>query len=257
MTSNATLRARELLFALGIDEPAQMSLEDLIIYHNGIVREVQLSNCDGRMVMKSGKSIVSLNSDIEYPQKKRFVLAHELGHILLHGDKEATFSDDYSTLEAYKHGIQETEANDFATELLMPAGLFQKACSKQKFGSQLIRNLSDKFNTSLTSIIYRYVDLGPHPICIFYSKDRKIQYWKKSKQFRYWIPDRNKLNVPGDSVAEEFYSKGRIYTKKDSDQIITKSTWFELREYDTDTPMFEFCVITTRYNTVLSVIWEK
>ena len=122
---------------------------------------------------------------------------------------------------------------------------------------ELIRNLSERFNTSLTSTVYRYIDFGPHPICAFYSKDRKIQYWKKSEQFRYWIPDRNKLNVPRDSVAEEFYSNGRIYTKKDSDQIITKSTWFELREYDTDTPMFEFCVITPRYNTVLSVIWEK
>jgi Zn-dependent peptidase ImmA (M78 family) len=257
MTSNATLKARELLFTLGIEEPAQMSLEDLITYHDGFVQEVPLSNCDGRMVMKNGKSIVSLNSYIEFPQKKRFVLAHELGHMLLHGDKEATFSDDYSTLEAYKHGIQESEANDFATELLMPTWLFQKACIKQKFGSELIRNISDKFNTSLTSVIYRYLELGQHPICVFYSKDRKIQYWKKSKEFRYRIPDINKLNVPGYSVAEEFYLKGRIYTRKDSDQIITKSTWFELREYDTDSPMFEFCVVTPRYNTVLSVIWEK
>ncbi len=257
MTSKATLKARELLSALGIDDPAQMSLEDLIIYHDGIVRETPLNNCDGRMVMKNGRCIVSLNSDIEFPQKKRFVLAHELGHIILHGGKEATFSDDYSTLEAYKHGIQEKEANDFATELLMPTELFQKACFKQKFGSELIRTLSDKFNTSVTSTVYRYVDLGPHPICVFYSKDQKIQYWKKSEQFRYWIPDRNKLSVPGDSVAEEFYSKSRIYTKKDSDQIITKSTWFELKEYDSDTPMFEFCIITPRYNTVLSVIWER
>lgn len=257
MTSNATIKARNLLFDLGIDEPSQVSLEDLIIYHNGIVRELPLSNCDGRMVYKNGKSIVTLNSNIEYPQKKRFVLAHELGHIILHGDKEATFSDDYSTLEAYKHGIQETEANDFATELLMPSDLFSRACLKKIFGSELLRSLSEKFNTSLTSIVYRYVDLGPHPICVFYSKDRKVQYWKKSKQFRYWIPERNKLNVPGDSVAEEFYSKGIIYTKKDSDQIISKSTWFELREYDFDTPMFEFCIVTRGYNTVLSVIWEK
>lgn len=158
MTANATLKARELLSSLGIDDPAQTSVEDLIIYHDGIVREIPLNNCDGRMVMKNGRSIVSLNSEIEFPQKKRFVLAHELGHIILHGDKEATFSDDYSTLEAYKHGVQEKEANDFATELLMPTDLFQKACFKQKFGAELIRNLSDRFNTSLTSTVYRYVE---------------------------------------------------------------------------------------------------
>ena len=91
------------------------------------MQEVPLENCDGRMVMKSGRSIVSLNSNIEFPQKKRFVLAHELGHIILHGDKEATFSDDYATLEAYKNGPQEIEANEFASELLMPELLFKEA----------------------------------------------------------------------------------------------------------------------------------
>lgn len=257
MTSRQAQAARELLINCGVENPAEIDIKDLITFHDGIVQEVSLENCDGRMVMKSGRSIVSLNSNIEFPQKKRFVLAHELGHIILHGGQEATFSDDYATLEAYKNGPQEIEANEFASELLMPELLFKEACFKQKFGSELIKNLSERFNTSLTSTVYRYIDLGPHPICVFYSKDRKVQYWKKSEQFRYWIPDRNKLNVPGDSVAEEFYAKGKIYTKKDSDQIITKSTWFELREYDTDTPMFEFCIITPRYNTVLSVVWEK
>lgn len=257
MISKSALKARELLEYCGIDDPATLSIVDLIVYNDGIVQEIPLENCDGRMVMKNGKSIVSLNSNIEFPSKKRFVLAHELGHILLHADKEVTFSDDYSTLEAYRHGDQEKEANDFATELLMPEPLFKHACFKQKFGSELLRTLSDRFNTSITSTTYRYIDLGPHPICVFYSKDGKVQYWRKSEEFRYWIPDINKLNVPTDSVAHEYYSKGTIYSKKDSDQQISKSTWFELGEYDKDTPMFEFCIITPRYNTILSVIWEK
>ena len=112
MISKAVLKAREVFDYCGIEDPAVISLPDLIIYHNGIVNETPLNNCDGRMVMKNGRSIVSLNSNIEFPQKKRFVLAHELGHILLHSNNEATFSDDYSTLEAYKHGSQEKEAND-------------------------------------------------------------------------------------------------------------------------------------------------
>lgn len=257
MTSKGTLKAREVISALGIDDPAELPLEDLIIYYNGIVREIPLDNCDGRVVMKNGKSIVSVNQNIEFAPKKRFVLAHELGHILLHGDKESTFSDDYSTLEAYKHGDQEKEANDFATELLMPIELFQKAAFRQKFGFELILNLAERFNTSLTSTVYRYIDFGPHPICVFFSKDRKVQYWRKSEQFRVWVPDRNKLNVPGDSVAEEYFSKSRVYLKKDADQKIMKSTWFELSENDRDTEMFEFCIITKSYNTVLSVVWEK
>jgi len=257
MISKAVLKAREVFDYCGIEDPAAISLPDLIIYHNGIVNETPLNNCDGRMVMKNGRSIVSLNSNIEFPQKKRFVLAHELGHILLHSKNEATFSDDYSTLEAYKHGSQEKEANDFATELLMPELLFKDACLKQKFSPDLMRQLSEKFNTSLTSTIYRFIDFGNHPICVFFSKDGKIEYHKKSTQLYYKIPDRNKLSVPSDSVANEYYSQNRIYRKEDSAQQISKSTWFELGDYDKDTPMFEFCVITPRYNTVVSVISEK
>ncbi len=257
MISKPVLKAREIFDYCGIDDPATISLTDLIIYFNGIVNEVPLNNCDGRMVMKNGKSIVSLNSNIEFPQKKRFVLAHELGHILLHGGKEATFSDDYSTLEAYKHGIQEKEANDFATELLMPEVFFREACLKKKFSPELLRELSEKFNTSITSTVYRFIDFGYHPICAIFSKDGKVEYSKKSKDLLYWIPNRNKLNVPSDSVANEYYTQNRIYRKEDSAQQIYKSTWFELGENDRDNPMFEFCVITPRYNSVLSIIWEK
>ena len=257
MNLSPSSSAKKLLNTLGIDNPSDIEIEDLIIYSNGIVKQIPLNNCDGRVVMKNGKSIVTLNSNIEFPQKKRFVLAHELGHILLHSNKDATFSDDYNTLEAYKYGSQEKEANDFASELLMPSNLFANACQKQKFGMGLIRFLSEKFNTSLTSTVYRYLDLGPHPICVFYSKDGVVQYWKKSTTFWNRIIDRNRLRVPTDSVAAEYYTKGKIYSSNFSDQTIFKSTWCELKDEENDTQMFEFCIITQQYNTVLSVVWGK
>jgi Zn-dependent peptidase ImmA (M78 family) len=255
MKVNPAVIAKNLLNDLGLNDPCAVDIEDLIVYHNGIVREVNLPNCDGRMIMKHGRAIVSVSSAIEYPQKRRFVLAHELGHILLHSENEASFTDDDSTLEGYKKGPQEVEANDFASELLMPESLFRECCFRNKFTPELIRSLSEKFNTSLTSIVYRFIDYGNHPICAFYSKNGKIQYWKKSNDFKVWIPDKNKLDVPSDSVANEYYTYNRIYRKKDSAQEISKSTWFTLGKYDEDTPMYEFCIITPRYNTVLSVVW--
>lgn len=257
MTTVAELKAKEILSSYGIENPTDVAIEDLITFHNGIVQEKTLNNCDGRMVMKHGRSIVTLNSQIEFQQKKRFVLAHELGHILLHGDADATFSDDYSTLEAYKHGPQEAEANNFAAELLMPSKLFTQACHKKIFSPALLRELADKFNTTITSAVYRFIDYGNHPICAFYSKDGKVQYSKKTRNFWVTIPDRNKLSVPSDSVANEYYTAGRIYRKEDAAQPITKSTWFELSKYDKDSPMFEYCIVTPKYNTVLSVIWER
>jgi len=251
------IAAKKLIQQLGIIDIANTELKDLIIYHNGIVKKADLRNCDGRLVMKKGRSIVTIDSKIEFEQRKRYVLAHELGHILLHADKEASFTDDDSTIDGYKKGPQEKEANDFAAELLMPSDLFKASCDKRKFSPELISELAQKFNTSLTSTVYRFVDLGNHPIVTFYSKNKKVQYWKKSSDLYYRIPDINKLNVPTGSVANEFYTENRIYAKKDAAQEISKSTWFELGKYDEDTPMFEYCIITPRYNSVLSVIWES
>lgn len=250
------ITAKKLMLELGLTDMSDIDVKDLIIYNNGIVKEADLRNCDGRLVMKNGRSIVTVDAKIEFEQRKRYVLAHELGHILLHGDKEASFTDDDSTLDGYKKGLQEKEANDFAAELLMPADSFKAACDKKKICPALIGELAEKFNTSLTSIVYRFVDLGNHPIATFYSKNKKVQYWKKSSDLYYKIPDINKLDVPTDSVANEFYIYNRIYPKRDAVQEINKSTWFELGKYDKDSPMYEYCIITPRYNSALSVIWE-
>lgn len=256
MKVNPRFIAKKLIRDIGIHDTSELDIQDLIIYHNGIVKEVDLPNCDGRLVMKNGYSIVSIDSKIEYEQRKRYVLAHELGHMLMHGDKEASFSDDDTTLEGFKRGPQEKEANDFAAELLMPEEMFKSFCFKRKFSPELIRELSDIFNTSLTSIVYRFIEFGNHPVAAFYSKNKTIQYWKKSQDMKYWIPDRNKLIVPSDSVANEYYEYRRIYSKSESKQEITKSTWFELGKYDVETWMYEYCIVTPRFNSVLSVIWE-
>lgn len=249
--------AINVLHECGIDDPADISIEDLIVFYNGIVREVPLTNCDGRVVMKNGKSIVSVNRDIEFPKKKRFVLAHELGHMKLHSQREATFSDDYQTLEAFKHGPQEAEANAFAAELLMPETFFKEYCVGKVFSPEFLREISERFQSSITSAVYRYIDIGRHPICVFLSQAGKIKYWKKSEAFRCWIPDRTKLDVPSDSVANEYFKFGKIYPAHESAQEIYKSTWFDLGKYDRDTSMFEYCIVTKQYNTVLSVIWER
>lgn len=257
MALNPKQAAIKVLGECGIDDSLGVSIQDLIVFYDGIVREVSLTNCDGRVVMKNGRAIVSVNADIEFPKKKRFVLAHELGHMILHSQRDATFSDDYETLEAFRHGPQEVEANAFAAELLMPEQFFKDSCFKKVFSPDLLRELSERFETSITSTVYRFIDLGHHPICVFLSKDGKVMYWKKSKDFRYWIPDRHKLDVPSDSVANEYFKFGKIYSARESTQTICKSTWFELGKYDRDTEMFEYCIVTKQYNTVLSVVWER
>lgn len=251
--------AQKLMSECGIDDPTEIPLDIIVFGRGATLVEKSLKNSEGRIVFGADSAIITINSDIEYTGKKRFVTAHELGHYEMHRNVITVHNDTDATLEFFKNGNQETEANEFASELLMPEHLFKKECGSKKFSPDLLRQLSERFQTSITSVAYKYFELGSHPICLFYSHKNKVMYWKRPENYPHFINDRTKLTPPDDSVASEFFDKGKIYSKEHSKQPIWKSTWFELKhwENDNDYKFYEYCIITPKYNTVLSIVWEE
>lgn len=259
MISRGKRTAQALLKECGISDPTEFPL-DLLIYGRGATLiEKPLSNSEGRIVFGKDKAIITVNSNIEWEGKRRFVMAHELGHYEMHKNEGQIHHDTDANLEYFKHGHQETEANEFATELLMPEELFKKECQGKKFSPDLLRNLASKFKTSLTSVVYRYFELGNHPVCLIYSYNNKVMYWKRPEDYPHFLVDYTKLSPPEDSVAAEFFTKGTIYSVAQSKQQIWKSTWFDIKDWEDENKykFYEFCIITSRYNTVLSVVWEE
>lgn len=251
--------AQKLMSECGIDDPTEIPLDIIVFGRGATLIEKSLKNSEGRIVFGADSAIITINSDIAYEGKKRFVTAHELGHYEMHRNVIAVHNDTDATLEFFKNGNQETEANEFASELLMPEHLFKKECEGKKFSPDLLRHLSERFQTSITSVAYKYFELGSHPTCLFYSHNNKVMYWKRPENYPHFVNDRTKLTPPEDSVATEFFEKGKIYTKEQSKQPIWKSTWFELKhwENDSDYKFYEYCIITPKYNTVLSIVWEE
>ena len=250
------ITAIKMLEECGLDNIFEIPLEMLVAGRGAILRYSKLQNSDGRIVFgKRGKAIITINSQIEYEGKRRFTIAHELGHFEMHKDI-LPHNDSDITLNNFKNGSQESEANQFATELLMPEKIFSQECNSQKFGPSLLRELAEKFNTSITSVVFRYIELGNYPIFIFYSQENKLKYWKRNDGYYLKVKDITNLPVPEDSVAAEFYNDGTIYPKEESTQIISKSTWFELGKFDKDERFYEYCIITQKFNTVLSIVWQ-
>lgn len=257
--SKGKLAAQKMMRECGIDSPTELPL-DLIVFGRGATLiEKPLANSDGRIVFGGEKAIITINSNIEYSGKKRFVIAHELGHYEMHRDVITIHNDTDATLEFFKSGHQETEANEFASELLMPEALFKKECKGKKFSPDLLRQLADKFQTSITSTAYKYFELGDHPICLFYSHNNQVKYWKRPEGYQHFIVDRTRLAPPDDSVAGEFFNEKKVYPKDQSKQQIWKSTWFELKDWenDQDYKIYEYCIVTPKYNTALSIVWEE
>lgn len=256
-------KAKEILEDIGYDEITTISNSDLVSGFGIILISKHLDNADGKIIRGKTRTIIKVNSSIPYPAKIRFTIAHELGHYFLH-KKIEIHTDNEKTLNWFnfenqaKRGLEEYEANDFASELLMPEKIFLQFMEGKQFCPSLVKELSERFQTSLTSVIYRLISLDITSLLVVFITDGLVKYWRRSTDLRYWVKDITKLPPPNDSVAMEYIESDYqfIYSGTDKKQEIVKSTWFELKEDERDTEFFEYCIPIKSYKTIISIIWE-
>ena len=114
--------------SLKIKHPSDISIENIAWTQGALVVEAGLRGCDARLVCTPGvrPAILRVKNSLSPPGKKRFAIAHELGHLKLsHNPGEPTECADEEFHAWYKdQRHQEAEANIFAAELLMPESLF-------------------------------------------------------------------------------------------------------------------------------------
>jgi len=264
-SNNSHLKAQELLADCGLDEITDIPMDLFVAGLDAILIEEELKHCDGKIVFGNSKAVIKVNSQIQFAERKRFVVAHEIGHMILHrnmklpDDVFSNFNIISGMENAMKNGKQELEANEFASELLMPDHLFIKEAGKKKFSPLLIKQLAERFKTSLTATVFKYLQADLHPICIVFIENGRVKYWKKSDQLKVWFGDHTRLAPPSDSVAMEYIENDYafVYSLEEKAQEIKKSTWFNLNDYDVeDSDFYEYCIPTKRYKTILSIIWE-
>ena len=114
------------------------------------------------------KKIILVNS-LHHEHRKRFTIAHEIGHFLLHSSlKQNIFIDESLTFYRSKKSsfgvyVDEVDANNFAAELLMPEDYIKEYLDQNKvdiFDSFSIENLAAKFNVSQQAVAVRLQSLG-------------------------------------------------------------------------------------------------
>lgn len=256
-------RAKEVLVEIGFDEITDLSNDDLVRGFGVIFIMAPLDNADGKIIRGKKRTIIKVNSSIPYPERIRFIVAHELGHYFLHNKLEL-HTDNSNTLNWFnlenqaKRGLQEFEANDFASELLMPEKVFRKYVNGKYFSPDLIKELSTRFQTSLTSIVYRFITLDICPLFVVFIADGIVKYWRKSSDLKCWVEDITKLPPPEDSVAKEYIEADYdfVYTGNEKAQEISRSTWFKLNENQEDSDFLEYCIPNKQFKTLISIIWE-
>ncbi len=263
--------AQNILNLFGIDDPmslASLSMKELVQARGAFYEETPMDGKDGRIVSYNGRSIITINKTIKDPGKKRFAAAHELGHFELHKHLVVNADTHFELCNWFQAGAHEKEANEFASQLLMPSRIFREQCEGRKFGPDLIDHLARTFVVSKTAAILRFVREGNHPICVFCSQDNKVKWWQMSQEMetmehefvehekwvRYKVGVSTKFPPPPESVAGRLLSDPKQGQNISRFQEIDKSTWFYTLPEDNPT-MYEYCNFIPSYNFALSVVW--
>lgn len=161
----ANRAAMSVLKELGNPKPP-IALEHYIIKRNWEIHHLALGGPDGGMVKFTYRNkscfyilvATDQDPDTSYDEetirrRRMFTLAHELGHILLHGSFIVD-SRDLSYLSEETVGILEVEANWFASRILMPNYAFDNLTDL------LPDQLATKFDVNITPAKKRLKNLG-------------------------------------------------------------------------------------------------
>jgi Zn-dependent peptidase ImmA (M78 family) len=200
----AVASARQLVSSLRIQAPAEIDIE-LIANHLGVlIKRRALRLEEGRLVRAGTKGLIVVAESAFSSAKWRFVVAHELGHFVRHAASDAFSACTDGDLSTYLGSGNETEANDFAAELLMPKALFEPWCDLNRPSLRETGALADEFGTSLTATTLRFVEFAPEPCAVVYSVNGVVEWLDWSPNFRIGIKKGTRLTTrtyAGDLVA--------------------------------------------------------
>jgi Zn-dependent peptidase ImmA (M78 family) len=195
---------------------------EALVKHYAILEYIEFPTDADGLVIGIGfkkKPEILINSKLN-EKRKKFTLAHELGHIIIpwhtgtiisHTNAEfnANLESDYRTMEA--------EANRFAAELLMPSKFLDAYYSDKKDIDYFIKTVMNMCGTSLDSILIKTFQSITNPIIcfelnFFNKKIQKIFSTKSAPQHRYSnsdILDSHPFAIP--AKISSFSINGRFF----------------------------------------------
>ena len=161
--------AIELLNRLGISSAQSIDVERIAQELNATIDSKPLGEISGVLLRREGQIIIGVNST-HHDKRRRFTIAHEIGHLLLHNHNSLYVDKifpvrlrDATSSEASDR--DEIEANAFAAELLMPLFMLENEPELQRQvidyeKGDIIDTLADRYKVSSQAMTFRLINLG-------------------------------------------------------------------------------------------------
>lgn len=254
--SNARAVARAYIARLGITAPGHLRIEAIakrIAATLGLELRIvhgPLDGADSQLVRMPGRAVIIVSDRIRDRGSRKFVIAHELGHLVLDHPSlpPHTIGEAGPARRSPRHRRDfESEANAFASELTMPYELIDALCRSAPVTLDEPRWIASAFGMSLLASAIRVVELSPERCAAVFCADRRVLWCAKSATFTARIGRDRPLGV--DSVARGFWDRDKMHAEP---QHVPASAWLDTRA---EVQIAEHATASPEFRTVLSMLW--
>jgi hypothetical protein len=243
--------AHQLLQATMAEAPDEIDLV-AIAYLVGRLRieDGGLERAEGRIVAPSPESGTIRVKTGMNAGRRRFTIAHEIGHFVLHPRESLDRTDTAANFTVWNDASEEAEANIFAAELIMPEFMFMPRCMGPIPSLRLIDELAAAFLTSTLATAFQYVSYTNEQVALVLSEGEQIRWSYKSKDF--W-PRIRRGNLSPDSAAGEIAAGNSGDTNK---MVETPAhAWLTEFDYDNEHDIREDSRYVGYYDRIISLLW--
>jgi Zn-dependent peptidase ImmA (M78 family) len=160
-----------LLKEAGVTAPP-VPIETIVKARGITIRELDLKDVSGLVVRDGNLTVIGVNKD-HVPTRKRFTIAHECAHALLHDGKEVRYDKDFrvdfrSGVSSLGVDVEEMEANFFAACILMPRRFLEadpriSQMDVEEDASDTVKLLAARYKVSSHAMSIRLGTLAARP----------------------------------------------------------------------------------------------
>lgn len=217
--------AEKLLLSLGIDAPGDIDVEAIAWDAGAEVRFAQLDSCEARIIGYGSRAIITVEARSILP-RKRFSVAHELGHWKYHRGRSFVCRSDDIGNQVRGTTDPERVADAYAADLLLPAFLFEPLARKARRATfEAVDDIRAQFQMSRTAVALRMVDMGPEPAMLVCHGPSGRRWFRRGAD----VPDRW---FPRDELDAESAAMQVLHGKceRTPRTLIGADAWFDRRD---------------------------
>lgn len=213
---------------LGVTDPDDLDLEAIAWTMGAEVRYRPLDGCEARILGRGDQAIITVNQR-SAPRRRRFSLAHEIGHWRHHrGRCLVCRAEDIGPGNEARSDLERT-ADQFAANLLMPPFLMRPVLAEHKrLSFQTVISVADRFRVSRAAAAIQIIALRHSPAIFVCHGLHGRKWFSRSTDVAGWC-------FPLEQLDSASFAFDVLFGKKadcPSPRKVGADAWFDFRGAD-------------------------